>query len=127
SASAPLVNAACYRSNSEDQPDVAFSGCDEDTIVVPPKAEVDLGVVKTVSDELVAPGATLTWRVVGTNQGPGTSTGFVLADQLPAGGGFVSASATTPLSCSTPAVGSSGAVTCTAPSVPAKPADGSSL
>ena len=83
--------------------------------MVPPKAEVDLGVVKTVSDEIVAPGATLTWRVVGTNHGPGTSTGFVLADQLPVGVGFVSATATPPLSCSTPAVGSSGAVTCTAP------------
>ncbi|HSS81477.1 MAG TPA: DUF11 domain-containing protein [Gaiellaceae bacterium] len=124
---APLVNAACYGSNSEDQPDVAFSGCDEATIVVPPKAEVDLGVVKTVSADLVAPGATLTWRVVGTNHGPGTSTGFVLADQLPAGVGFVSATATPPLSCSTPAVGSSGAVTCTAASVPAAPAAGSSL
>ena len=93
STSAPLVNEACYLSNSEDQPDDPFSGCDDATVVVPPKAEVDLGVVKTVSDDLVAPGATLTWHVVGTNHGPGTSTGFVLADQLPAGVGFVSATA----------------------------------
>ena len=125
--SAPLVNTACYRSNSEDQPATLFFGCDDATVVVPPRPIVDLGVVKSVSDDVVNPGATVTWHVTGTNYGPGTSTGFVLADQLPAGVAFVSAVATPPLTCTTPPVGSSGAVTCTAPSVPAKPAAGSSL
>jgi uncharacterized repeat protein (TIGR01451 family) len=76
---------------------------------------------------LTAPGDTVTWKIVGTNYGPATSTGFVLADQLPPGVSFVSATAESPLTCTTPPVGGSGAVTCTAPSVPAKPADGSSL
>ena len=61
----PLVNAACYLSNSEDQPDVTFTGCDEATVVVPAAAYVDLGVVKTVSADVVAPGTNLTWRVTG--------------------------------------------------------------
>ena len=60
------------------------------TVVVPPAPPApepaDLGVVKTVSHDIVAPGDTLTWTVVGTNDGPATSTGFVLADQLPARG-----------------------------------------
>ena len=98
----PLVNAACYLSNSEDQPDVTFTGCDEATVVVPAAPYVDLGVVKTVSADVVAPGTNLTWRVTGTNGGPGTSTGFVLADELPAGVTFVIATASPELTCTTP-------------------------
>ncbi len=88
---------------------------------------VDLGVVKTVSSQIVAPGDTVSWRVVATNWGPGTSTGFILADQLPAGVSFVSASAPASLTCTTPAAGGTGAVTCTAPSVPSTPAAGASV
>ncbi|MGZ4343286.1 MAG: hypothetical protein ACXVHX_15470 [Solirubrobacteraceae bacterium] len=125
---ASLANNACYDANSEDQPDVVFHGCDPATIVVPPAPQaVELGVVKTVSHNIVEPGATLTWTVGGTNYGPGTSTGFVLADALPPGVSFVSASASPELTCTTPPVGSSGSVTCTAPSVPAAPTAGSSL
>jgi uncharacterized repeat protein (TIGR01451 family) len=127
----PVPNIGCFRSNSADQPDVTFTGCDTATIIVPPTPPqpqpADLGVVKTVSANTVAPGGTITWTIVGTNYGPATSTGFVLADQLPAGVSFVSATAESPLTCTTPPIGSSGAVTCTAPSVPARPAAGSSL
>jgi large repetitive protein len=128
----PVVNTGCFRSNSEDQPDVNFTGCDDATFVVPPPPppqprSVDLGVVKTVSDNTVAPADTITWKIVGTNYGPATSTGFILADQLPPGVSFVSAIASSPLSCTTPPVGGNGAVVCTAPSVPPKPAAGSSL
>jgi uncharacterized repeat protein (TIGR01451 family) len=128
---ASLANDACYNANSEDQPNVVFHGCDPATIVVPPAPpapeRADLGVVKTVSHNIVKPGDTLSWTAVGTNYGPATSTGFVLADALPAGVQFVSASASSELTCTTPPVGSSGSVTCTAPSVPAAPAAGSSL
>jgi uncharacterized repeat protein (TIGR01451 family) len=75
----------------------------------------------------VAPGDNVTWNIVATNYGPATSTGFVLADQLPARVGFVSATASSSLTCTYPAVGSSGAITCTAPSIPARPAAGSSV
>ena len=127
--SASLVNNACYKANSVDQPNATFRGCDPASIVVPPGPPMpaDLGVVKTVDHSTVAPGAMLTWTVVGTNYGPATSTGFVMADQLPPGVQFVSATASAALSCTTPAVGASGAVVCTAPSVPAAPAAGSSL
>ena len=94
---------------------------------MPPNPYVDLGVVKSVSAEVVAPGATLTWTLVATNHGPGTSTGFTVADELPPGVAFVSDTASAPLTCTTPAPGATGAVRCTAPSVPAEPAAGSSL
>ncbi len=126
-----LTNTGCYRSNSADQPEVPFNGCSAAAVVVPPLPPqpqlVDLGVVKTVSASVVAPGATLTWSLLATNHGPGTSTGFVLADQLPAGVVFTSLSAPPSLTCSTPPVGAAGAITCTASSVPPAPADGSSL
>ena len=122
-----LTNIACYRSNSEDQPDVDYNGCDEASVFVPPAPYVDLGVVKTVSSDVVAPGATLRWHLVATNWGPGVSTGFVLADELPAGVAFQSATPSPGLSCTTPAVGASGAITCTAASVPAAPAAGSAM
>lgn len=126
---AELINSACYESNSEDQEDVSFTGCDQAPVIVPPAPPepADLGVVKTVDHEIVKPGATITWRIVGTNYGPAVSTNFVLADQLPAGVEFVSATHSPALTCTTPPVGSTGAITCTAPSVPARPAAGSSL
>jgi uncharacterized repeat protein (TIGR01451 family) len=122
-----LVNTACYHANSEDAPDTDYFGCDQASVVVPANSHTDLGVVKTVSTQTVAPGATLTWRIVATNHGPGVSTGFVLADQLPAGIAFVSATASAALTCTTPAVGAGGVVTCTAPSIPAAPAQGSTV
>jgi uncharacterized repeat protein (TIGR01451 family) len=127
-----VVNTACFDANAPPIPG-EFTGCDDATITVPPTPPqpqpADLGVVKTVSANIVEPGATITWKIVGTNYGPAASTGFTLADRLPPGVAFVSATADAPLSCTTPPVGGSGAVTCTASpsSVPAQPADGSSL
>jgi uncharacterized repeat protein (TIGR01451 family) len=121
------VDGCTYRANAQPQPENEFHGCDEASVVVPPNPYVDLGVVKTVSAATVAPGATLTWTLVATNHGPGTSTGFVLADELPAGVTFVSAAADPALTCSTPPAGAAGSIVCTAPSVPAAPAAGSTL
>jgi uncharacterized repeat protein (TIGR01451 family) len=127
-----LPNHACFEANSEDQPDIPFTGCAPAVVIVPPAPPghlpADLGVVKTVDHEIVGPGDTLTWHIVSTNHGPATSTGFTLADQLPHDVEFVSATHSPELTCTTPPVGSSGAITCTAASpVPATPAAGSSL
>jgi uncharacterized repeat protein (TIGR01451 family) len=120
---ARLTNLACYVANSERQPGNAFRGCAPAAVEVPPNPYADLGVVKTVLGDVVQPGATLTWTLVATNHGPQTSTGFELRDQLPPGVAFVSHTAESPLACTTPAVGSTGSVVCTAPTVVA----GSSL
>ena len=60
---AQLRNTACYLANSEDQPNTDFTGCAETSVEVPPNPYVDLGVVKTVSADVVAPGASLTWTL----------------------------------------------------------------
>lgn len=117
--SASLQNTACFSANSSDPLEGVFDGCDAANVMVPPNPYVDLGVVKTVSADTIAPGGTLTWTLVATNHGPGTSTNFTLADELPAGVTFVSSTADPPLTCTTPAVGATGTVTCTAPSVAA--------
>jgi large repetitive protein len=127
----PVVNTGCFVATAPPIPG-EFAGCNDATIIVPPTPPqpepADLGVVKTVSTHTVAPGDTITWKIVGTNYGPATSTGFTLADQLPPGVSFVSATAEAPLTCTTPPVGATGAVTCTSPDpVPARPAAGSSL
>jgi uncharacterized repeat protein (TIGR01451 family) len=117
---AHLVNTACFSARSDRQDeDNVFRGCDDASVEVPPNPYADLGVVKTVSDDVVSPGADVTWTLVATNHGPQTSTNFVLRDRLPSGVRFVGLTAEPPLSCTTPAVGSTGSVVCTAPSVAA--------
>lgn len=47
--------------------------------------EADVTVSKTVSDDLVGPGATVTYSLSVTNNGPDAATGVVLTDTLPPG------------------------------------------
>ncbi len=54
----------------------------------------DLAVTKVDSPDPVVAGTSLTYTLTVTNSGPGTSTGVVLTDTLPAGVGFVSATST---------------------------------
>ena len=122
----PILNTACFRANSQDQPTTNFTGCDSANIYVklPPSPAplVDLGVTKTVSAETVKPGDNLVWTLDARNFGPDASTNFTVADVLPSSVAFVSL-ATSPsgLTCTTPPVGSSGEISCTAApaSVPA--------
>jgi uncharacterized repeat protein (TIGR01451 family) len=91
---------------------------------------VDFGATKTVSAETVKPGDNLVWKVDARNYGPGSSTNFTVADVLPADVSFASLS-TSPsgLTCTTPPVGSTGTISCTAApaAVPAQPASGSAF
>ena len=120
----PILNTACFRANSQDQPTTNFTGCDSANIYVklPPSPAplVDLGVTKTVSAETVKPGDNLVWTLDARNFGPDASTNFTVADVLPSSVGFVSL-ATSPsgLTCTTPPVGSSGDIICKAAMPPA--------
>jgi uncharacterized repeat protein (TIGR01451 family) len=130
SSPATLTNSACFSANSEDQPDIAFTGCGNADVTVPPLPPpaplVDLGVTKTVSADVVKPGDTLVWTLVARNYGPGVSHGFTVSDVLPMDVSFVGITAPAGLTCATPAVGAGGSVSCTAPStVPAPPTPGS--
>lgn len=47
--------------------------------------EADLSIAKTASAQQAAAGSTLTYTVTVTNEGPGSATGVVVTDDLPAG------------------------------------------
>lgn len=54
----------------------------------------DLSITKTDSPDPVNVGASLTYTLTATNNGPDTATGVIITDNLPAGVAFVSASST---------------------------------
>ncbi len=79
----------------------------------------DLAVTKT-GPESAAADTNVTFNINVINFGPDAATGVTLTDAIPAGLTFVSLTATTGAGiftepCSTPAVGSGGTITCTAP------------
>jgi uncharacterized repeat protein (TIGR01451 family)/CSLREA domain-containing protein len=70
----------------------------------------DLQVTKSDSPDPVLTGSNITYTIVVKNNGPDAETGASFSDTLPAGTTFVSL--TSPGSCSTPAVGGTGTVSC---------------
>ncbi len=80
-----------------------------DTDTLTPQA--DMQVVKTGPGTLV-PGQDATYSITVTNAGPSTATAVSLTDTLPPGTTFVSLTSPGGWSCSTPAVGASGTVSC---------------
>ncbi|MBN2472455.1 MAG: DUF11 domain-containing protein, partial [Anaerolineae bacterium] len=77
----------------------------------------DLAVTKSDSPDPVTPGGTITYTMDVSNIGSAAGTNATLNDDLPAGTTFVSLAEPAGWSCATPAVGSGGAVSCTAASV----------
>ncbi|HUK13260.1 MAG TPA: DUF11 domain-containing protein [Thermoanaerobaculaceae bacterium] len=81
----------------------------------------DVAIAKAATPA-VAPGATITYTLVATNNGPGAASALTVSDPLPAGVLFSSLAAPGGWSCSTPAVGANGTVSCTIASLaPASP------
>ncbi len=81
-------------------------------------AQSDVSVAKTGSPNPVAPGGNLTYTITVGNAGPSDAAGLTLTDILPAGTTFVSLTAPGGWTCSTPAAGANGTVSCTAPILP---------
>jgi uncharacterized repeat protein (TIGR01451 family) len=77
-------------------------------------ATADVSVIKVDSPDPVAAGANLTYTIIIVNEGPSAAQGVTLLDTVPAGTTFVSVSQTMgpAFSCTTPAVGGTGQVTC---------------
>ena len=73
----------------------------------------DLSVAKSDSADPVAPGSNLTYTIILNNNGPNNAHNLQLTDPLPAGTTFVSATAPSGWTLTTPAVGGSGTVTAT--------------
>jgi len=78
----------------------------------------DLAVTKSASPDPVVRGDDLGYAVEVTNAGPSDAFDATLADDLPAGTTFVSLVAPPGWSCTTPAVGSGGTVSCDHPLLP---------
>jgi uncharacterized repeat protein (TIGR01451 family) len=74
----------------------------------------DLSVTKT-GPATAAAGTTIAYTIGITNLGPDDAPTVQLDDTLPAGTTFVSLSAPAGFTCSTPALGAAGTVTCTSP------------
>jgi uncharacterized repeat protein (TIGR01451 family) len=77
----------------------------------------DLSVTKTDSPDPVAPGGNITYTITVNNAGPSSATSVALADTVPAGTTFVSLSSPGGWTCSTPAVGATGAINCSIPTM----------
>jgi uncharacterized repeat protein (TIGR01451 family) len=76
-------------------------------------ANADLAVTKADIPDPVPAGQDLTYLIVVTNNGPATALAVTLTDAVPAGTTFRSISTPGGWSCTTPAVGGTGSVSCT--------------
>ena len=74
----------------------------------------DLSMTQAASPSAVAPGGTITYTETVTNNGPNAATGAVLYQQTPSNTTFASVAAPTGWTCTSPAVGATGQVICTA-------------
>lgn len=82
-------------------------------------ATSDLSLQKTVTSPTVIAGGNITYTLTASNIGPAEAMNIVVRDVLPAQTVFVSAETAEGWSCTTPAVGSGGTVTCTLPTLAA--------
>jgi len=73
---------------------------------------LDLSVTKTDSPDPVVAGSNITYEITVTNNGPAVAINPTLTDSTPAGTTFVSLSAAAGWSCTAPAVGGTGAISC---------------
>jgi uncharacterized repeat protein (TIGR01451 family) len=114
-----LVNVATVTATTGDPrpenntAEVASHVIDRASVTTTVISSADLAIVKTAPAAPVEPGSSFTFAIAVTNEGPSTATDVVVTDPLPAGVGFVAATASAGGSCTTPPVGSSGTVTCT--------------
>ncbi|MHB8800089.1 MAG: Ig-like domain-containing protein [Thermoanaerobaculia bacterium] len=121
--SSSLVRRVEYARINADFPEIDRSTTtarlsDHDPLVVYVQAAAlaSAGVSITMTDapDPVFPGAGLAYTITATNAGPDSATALVVTDTLPAGTTFSSLTSPAGWTCSTPAVGASGTVTCSA-------------
>ncbi|HSP17686.1 MAG TPA: hypothetical protein VLV78_23275 [Thermoanaerobaculia bacterium] len=105
-----ITNTAAVSSATSD-PDPANNSA---TAIATASGIADLAVTKS-GPATITSGSNVTWTIVVTNNGPSDAQSVSLSDPLPAGTTFVSESQTTgpAFTCTTPAAGTNGTVTCT--------------
>jgi uncharacterized repeat protein (TIGR01451 family) len=81
--------------------------------------QAQMTVTNVASPNPVVAGSDITYTQTATNTGAAAATNPTLSETTPANTTFVSISAPPGTTCTTPAVGGTGAISCTAPSAPA--------
>jgi uncharacterized repeat protein (TIGR01451 family) len=99
--------------------EAATSGFSQGVEVSIPATSADLGVAASASPNPVAAGANATFTITVTNAGPDAATQAALATAVPAGTQFVSMAAPAGWTVNTPAVGGTGAIGASIPSLAA--------
>ena len=98
------------------QPASPYRASDHDPVLVGLFLVADLAVTKVDTPDPVTAGTNLTYTITVTNNGPDAATGASWTDTLSAGTTFVSLSSPAGWTCTTPAVGAGGTVSCSNPS-----------
>ena len=106
-----IDNTATIASTTPD-PDAANN---TGTIQASVPRSADLSVTKTDTPDPVTAGNNLTYTISASNAGPESAQNAALSDTLPPGTTFVSLTSSGGWSCTTPAVGSTGTVSCSNP------------
>ncbi len=99
------------------QPATPFRASDHDPVIVGLFQVADLSVTKVDTPDPVTAGSNLTYTITVANAGPDPAATVALSDTLPAGTTFVSLPQPAGWTCTTPAVGSGGTVSCSNPSL----------
>jgi uncharacterized repeat protein (TIGR01451 family) len=113
--SGSVTNTISGSSDASDTVQANNSATATTTVTPPPSA--DLGITKTTPTTNAAPGAAVAYTIVVTNHGPDTATSVTMTDTLPATLLFQSIVSPAGYSCTTPAIGNTGTVTCTGSSL----------
>ncbi len=114
-ASGSIGNTVTVDSDTFDPDTLDNSATVSTTIVSTPVA--DLSLTNDPSTASAPAGSTFFYTLVITNNGPDAAPNVVLTDTLPSGLLFRSITEPTGFDCTTPAVGTSGTITCTAPTL----------
>jgi uncharacterized repeat protein (TIGR01451 family) len=107
------VAGANFASLPTDDPDTAAPA----DATVTPLELADLALTKSGAPDPVLAGGTITYTLTLANAGPRAAGGVSLVDALPSGTRFLSLASPAGFTCSTPAVGQGGSVSCSTPSL----------
>ncbi|HEV7571149.1 MAG TPA: Calx-beta domain-containing protein [Thermoanaerobaculia bacterium] len=106
------ITSATTDPNPSDNSSTATTG-----IAAISSASADLSIDSILGSSNAASGSTFSFQVVVSNKGPSTAHHVQFTDNVPANATFVAAAVSDPIgafTCATPAVGTSGTITCTA-------------
>jgi uncharacterized repeat protein (TIGR01451 family) len=113
SATGTINNSASVSSATSD-PNSGNSSGASPGVTVNTGPSADLSMTKTTQSTGAAPGSTIVYTLTAQNAGPNAASTVVVTDALPASLLFQSIVAPAGFTCTTPAVGASGTITCNA-------------